>query len=292
MLRAAILSLVCSLAFAQAPAPKLTFESATVRPTTSAPGNWSMQGGPGSQEPDHIAYQNVTLRMVLVNAYQVQDNQISAPAWMNTARYDIAATLPLGSTVDQSRTMLQNLLADKFGLKLHHQQRDFTLWTLTVADDGPKLMPAAPIAPEPAADPTAQPGANNPAQPGADGFPTVPPHQSAQNVVNGIAKMAGRAITVDQIAGFLRFPIGTLDAGPGATPLATTQVLNRTGLVGEYDVKLQYAFPAQRPADAKAAGAPDLFTALQQQLGLKLEKNTVSQDVLVIDHANQKPAEN
>src|SRR5580692_1105203 len=125
---------ICTLpAFSQV-AP-LSFEVATVRsydPSANSgrifpDGTWT--GGPGSSDPERIIYTGVPMRRLIAPAYDVPFNggkasdQISGPAWIDDAKFDIVATVRPGATKEQADLMLQNLLAERFGLMLHRETR-------------------------------------------------------------------------------------------------------------------------------------------------------------------------
>ena len=76
-------------------------------------------------------------------AYDVKSYQISGPDWMSSARFDISAKVPAGTTKAQSNVMLQNLLADRFKLVLHHSTKESPIYVLLVAKSGPKLKQSA-----------------------------------------------------------------------------------------------------------------------------------------------------
>lgn len=290
------LALACGLAFGQAAQTPLVFEAASVKPSPGPPNALlSMRGGPGTPDPGRLDYRNAALKLVIQIAYDVEPDQVSGPAWLSSARFDIQATLPQGATKQQFREMLQNLLTERFHLAFHREKKDFSVYELQIAKSGPKLR-----RPEPNDD--AAPSSSGGRGGGAvdkEGFPLPPLHQTAQRTVNGVAQMAGNQITLEAFAQFLRFPMSTID-GPGIGVNAS-RVIDKTGLEGEYDIHLQYQWP--RPAgfapgappgqpDDTPDGAPTIFNALQQQLGLRLEKTRQSLDVLIVDQVERTPVEN
>ena len=141
--------LLASLAFAQSPA----FEVASVKP--AGPDSASsripamlppdvqermrMSGGPGTKDPGRVNYSGVTLNMLLKRAYDIGPEQISGPAWLDSERYDIMATVAPGTTLEQFRLMLQSLLAERFELRQHRETKTLAVYLLTVAKNGPKL---------------------------------------------------------------------------------------------------------------------------------------------------------
>ena len=98
-----------------------------------------MRGGPGSPDPGQITYSNVSLKQVLTNAYGIKSYQISGPKWLDSERFDIVAKIAMGSTKEQFQMMLQNLLAERFKLAVHHETKELPIYALVVGKGGPKL---------------------------------------------------------------------------------------------------------------------------------------------------------
>lgn len=267
---------------AQAPA-KLEFEVASVKPAPPpASGSFvpPIRGGPGTNDPERITYGHASLKYLLINAYNVKEYQISGPGWIDTKLYEISAKLPPGATKEQLRVMLQSLLAERFKLKLHRETREFSGYELVVGKNGSKLkesLEAPPVDDPKAYDLT----------PDKDGFPRVPPGVGMMGLATRAcmcARQTGRMASLSQLTDALG---AWLDNRP---------VVDKTGLTAKYDFKLEFfhdgpAGTAPAGADPQGIGAPDLLTAIQQQLGLKLELKKVPLDVLVIDSVEQ-PSEN
>ena len=257
----------------------------------------SPYGGPGTADPGRMTFQGISMEALLLTAFAVQSDQISAPdsieEWLVKniflgTKYDIVATVPAGATKEDAKEMLKNLLADRFEFVYHMQTRDFDGYRLTVAKGGPKLKPAAP------ADGPQRILPWGTRQPFDDqGFPIFQPGYPniSSGIHDGVAHLAGRMVTTDDL-------LLTLRSWLGASVLAME---DKTGLTEKYDLKLEFADPRRRglipaangaPADVAADPAPDLFEALEKQLGLKFEKIKVSVDVVVIDRLNQQPTDN
>ena len=98
-----------------------------------------MTGGPGTKDPGRINYSGVTLKMLLKRAYDIGPEQISGPDWLDSERYDIMATVAAGTTPEQFRLMLQNLVAERFELRQHRETKTLAVYLLIVAKNGPKL---------------------------------------------------------------------------------------------------------------------------------------------------------
>jgi uncharacterized protein (TIGR03435 family) len=219
----------------------------------------SMRGGPGSSDPGQISFTSASLKTIIVSAYGVRRYQVSGPDWLEAGGYDIVAKLPPNTSREQVRLMLQKLLAERFGLTLHHEKRELPVYTLVVARNGPKMKVSQ-------ADPD-------------DGGTWGP--------WNGNARWVTPHTTVMDIADFLS---ARLDR----------PVIDMTGLTAKYDFTLYWAEENMRARTATARNtgteaaepAPTIFAAVQDQLGLRLERSTRTMDMLVIDHVEKTPTEN
>jgi uncharacterized protein (TIGR03435 family) len=255
-----------------------TFEVASVKLNKSGDGNGNMRGV-GS---DRVVATNMPVRPMITFAYQVAGYQlIGGPGWLATDRYDINAKLevtpttvqpfiPGSTTPNPMQLALRTLLEDRFKLKMHRETRELDIYALVMArpggGPGPGLKPTTQDCSKPVE--PARPGA--PA-PGAPGQPFC-----------GIAGSPGRV----RFGGLPASSFATAFAGP-----AGRMVVDRTGMTGSWDFELTFA-PENRGPDAPPAdpNAPSFFTAVQEQLGLKLESTKGPVDVLVIDSV-EKPTE-
>src|SRR6185312_17070303 len=142
-----VLSLVVScLCCSAQPTASLRFEAASVR-STSGMGIYS--GGPGSSDPDRVTWGGVTLGGLIRNAYHLGFQEVTGPDWLNTQYYAVTATSPPGTSRERFRTMLANLLADRFGLTFHFTKKEIAAYDLVVAPGGPQIARAAPDATAP-----------------------------------------------------------------------------------------------------------------------------------------------
>jgi len=221
--------------------------------------NFGMPGG------GRFTATNAPLREIIRVAFDnVPDFLIvDAPEWIRVERFDISARAEGGPDRDQLFTMIRTLLADRFKLATHRETRELPQYTLMRAKPdgalGPRLRPAA-------ADCAAIMAA---AQKG------TPPPRSDRILCgsrNRPGLIAVGGMTMDQIA-------------RGLWPQLGRVVIDRTGLQGSYDVDLEFAPDLSTPSDL-----PSIFTAVQEQLGLKLESTRGPADVLVIDHV-ERPRE-
>ena len=135
-----LIGLLATRVFAQAPP---TFEVASVKavPPTAPAVRGGMRGGPRTSDPGRITITASTLKFVLMRAYDLQYFQVSGPKWLDEDRYEIVARVPEGTTRAMSMTMLQNLLTERFGLKLHVETRELPVYALKIGKNGHKLTP-------------------------------------------------------------------------------------------------------------------------------------------------------
>lgn len=240
-------------------------------------------GGPGTKTPDRITVENYGMAALISRAYGVEYYQVIGPDWLTDFRaekYNIVASIAPGTTEQQFRVMLQNLLAERFQLKLHKETKELPIYSLSVVKNGPKLKKAEP---DPPPDPNAPEDDRNfrsgPLAKDPDGFPILS-GGTTMAVMGDHARMKNKGhmdFLVRQLAAQLRQP-----------------VVDNTGLTGEYEFSLSWV---ARPAGAISSMAedpagPDLFAALQEQMGLKLEQKKGPVEVLVIDHVEKTPTEN
>ena len=237
----------------------LVFEVATIKPSNPAtPGQSLLVGRGGS---NLFTTTNTTLNDLLTFAYGLHVRQIvGGPSWLGTDRFDITARPEAQGIPNavQLQTMLKKLLAERFGLAFHSEKREMPAYVITVGKDGPKLT-------------------KNESGGILPGFGGRGP--GAIGVVNS---------TMADFAGFLQARI--LDR----------PVVDQTGVTGRFDFTLSWrpdlsqAGPPGGPAPqlpAEVEARPDLFTAIQEQIGLKLESSRAPVDAYVIDKV-QKPSEN
>jgi uncharacterized protein (TIGR03435 family) len=228
---------------------------------------------------------NVSLQTMIRNAYGVQSFEIvGGPAWLAVDRYDIVAKAPENAQPEQVRQMVRTLMADRFKLVLHRETRELPIYALVLARPdgrlGPQLKPSSTNCEEVART------LNSAGRGGA--APPAPPPQSGNRPTCGIRVNAGA--TAILIAGGT--PIAQLASNLSGAVNRT--VVDRTGLTGGFDIDLTFTpdplmFQGAAPTDQPPG--PSLFTALQEQLGLKIESTRGPVEVLVVDSA-ERPTEN
>jgi uncharacterized protein (TIGR03435 family) len=234
----------------------LSFEVATIKPSNPAVQGQSILVGRGGG--NLFTTTNTTLNDLLTFAYGVHLQQISGgPAWLGTDKFDISAKPEESGIPDatQLRTMVQKLLTERFSLTFHREKKELSAYIVTVGKNGPKLSKN-------------ESGGN---LPGFGG--------------RGPGAIGVRNSSMAEFASFLQGRI--LDR----------PVVDQTNLSGKFDFTLEWR-PDQTQAGANApqlppevAARPDIFTAFQEQIGLKLEAAKTPVEVFVIDRV-EKPSEN
>jgi uncharacterized protein (TIGR03435 family) len=207
-----------------------------------------------------IAY-HFTLNLLIAAAYDLNPRTISGgPKWVDSDHFDILGVTSGGTrpSREQQMAMLRTLLADRFGLTFHRDSKVFSIYELQVGPGGPKLKPT-----------TAAPDA---------------PINVTNTVYPSKVVLPARNATIQDVVAMMQ------------RAMLDRPVVDKTGLTGRYDFDLEWA-----PDETQFGGAlipapsdspsPPLFTALQQQLGLKLVATKGPVDALIIDHANP-PTEN
>jgi uncharacterized protein (TIGR03435 family) len=265
-------TVLCSHSPAQGP----TFEVASVKhlaADSGQPGSNLMRGGPGTQDPGRILFACATLKRLLMAAYGVEVDQIAGPGWLDSERYAVDAKLPPGKSREQLRQMLQALIMERFQAALHHETRVTTGYELTVSRRGARLTPADP---------------NAPSQP-------PPGRYTAVRTEAGTTRLTFHAFSIANLAAVLGMPLG----GLAGNRVASVPVADHTGLTGKYDFTLEFAgymgpggaFPPSDPDSPPPAG-PNLFDAVETQLGLRLAEKKVPHDVVVVDAIDKTPVGN
>ena len=268
--------------FAQA---DLTFEVASIKPAGPlVMGQKTKSGGPGTSEPGRVTFTHVPLSYLLAQAYDVWDDQVAGPSWISewSNAFTIVATMSPTATPEQYRVMLQNLLAERFGVRVHHERRTRPGYELVVADGGPRMEEWKPGTTNKAdfpRMPAGLPRARTLSWPMAGGL--APVHFRVRDTMEGFARGLGSMINISD---------GVALSGPRA------RIVDRTGLAGTYDFELEFT-GVVRPAETADAAAsepgPTVFYAVEKQLGLKLRKvKEVPVDVVVVDAAEKVPTAN
>jgi uncharacterized protein (TIGR03435 family) len=205
-------------------------------------------------------------------------------------RYEIAVKIPEATTPEQFREMLRNLLQERFKLAIHFEKKEMPGYELVAAKGGPKLKPTEPPKADAEEKPPVTMSSDNR---NSEGFPIVPRGANGTiSVAGGKTSWGASEVTMREFAGRLGDQVNQ-------------PVADATGLTGKYDIVLMWvqensgrrpALAAQTseaaPAAADPEGGPTLTSALQNQLGLKLQAKKLTIDFLVIDHIEKAPTEN
>ena len=255
---AVVATALSAAAAAQAPTPAVTFASADVHVVPALRLGDNVSGGVivGTR----FQMRSATMVDLVRTAYGVDGERVlGGPSWLETDRFDIVANAPAGTNQDTAKQMLKALLVERFGLVTHEDSRPMPIYALTVGSGKHKMRPA---------------GGSDP--PGCRPAPPVQP-PPAIPMQNGIC----RATTMDAFAALLPLVGNAYVDHP---------VLNQTKLDGEFDFEFSWTVRA-----LLGQAGPDgvsLFDALDKQLGLKLEAQTLPQAVVIVDKVSQKPTPN
>jgi len=271
---------------AQSPAARPAFEVATIKPSADSC-NGPGRGGPVG--PGRLSMACTTVQTLIQLAFgsfangsgpgpdPLSIHVIGAPKWLESDHYDLVAKAENDAGLLQmAGPMLQTLLEDRLKLKIHRETRQLPVYVLTVAKSGSRLLPI-------------QEGSCSPID--LNHLPTGPPAPGqALNCGSQRTMRKGVDMTVNAYGMSVADFTGQILSGRLDRP-----VLDKTGLSGLFDFHLQYSVDdATAPGAAAPAADPagaSIFTALQEQLGLKVSPDTGPVEVLVVDHV-EKPSEN
>ena len=243
--------------------PAVSFDVISVKPNKSSLGAYGLVTTEFTA--DGFRGANVPVHSLLLQAYGLHEGEvIGEPAWASSEVFDIEAKVA-GPDVaafskldsDQRQAMLQQVLAERFKLATHRETRDLPVYALSVAKGGPKLKESA-----------------------------IDPSVPASARRGGGIRMSMGMISANECT--IPYFLSMLSRQLGRT------ILDRTGLTGNYDFTLRWMPDNGTSASSDGAQAdalPSIFTALQEQLGLKLESTKAPASVLVIDHL-ERPSQN
>lgn len=241
---------------------KLEYEVVSVTPNNSGAPGAVARGGPGG-----VSYRNFTLINLLLNAYSLRPELVfGAPGWVKTDRFDVDVKVAgtdveryKQATVAERQRMMRTVLTDRFRLKAHVEVEELPIYDLVVAKGGSKLVEEkTPVRLEAGEKP--QPGVR---------------YSGSMSAGRGFLTTKGTLLSV--LTGDLASEL-------------QRNVVDKTGLTGRYDIDLKWAPDETEPGTATDAG-PSIFTAVQEQLGLRLQTSKGPVETLVIDHV-EKPSPN
>jgi uncharacterized protein (TIGR03435 family) len=297
LLRLASLLIAALGLFGQPVEQSLKFEVASVKPTSGdlpdgrvVVGMLPSAGGPGTSDPGRIHYPAISLKLLLLKAFDVRDAAgIRGPDWLDGDFFELNAIMPADTTAEQFRVMLQTLLSERFGLVVHREAKPASGYIITLAKNGPTMKESE--------------GDMQPRDEkwvpkvGKDGF--VAPRKGQELFVEAgrlRSRYTFQHAPMKMLVGMLEMAVGQpVTDGTGLTKNYDFALTFRTaGTTGENDPGLGHGSWATRaqPTDAAIVEAtPDIFDAVRA-LGLRLEPKKIPEDILVIDHIEKLPTAN
>lgn len=249
--------IVVAFAIAAFSSPRPEFDVAAIREVPHSKGKFKIRE-PNLDLAGNRFTLTTSLRGLIEVAWDVREIQVSGPAWLDSNAFQIVAGAPSDTTNEQVRLMCQSLLVDRFGMKFHREKRQELAYALVPAKGGPRLITS--VVNEARSTIKSKPGR------------IASPGGSMMWLAEALSRTLGRP------------------------------VVDKTGVTGNFRILLSWTADGVDPKSAKfgkaakSAGAndspPSLFTAIQEQLGLRLESQRALVDVLVVDHINRSPTEN
>ncbi len=238
------------------------FEVVSIKPL----GDFRPRTGPSRSDPGRVSYPSINLRLLVMQAYGVRNDQINGPSWIDDQFYDVEAKIPEGVLQSQVPQMLQSLLAERFGLKIHRESPVMAIYALLVGKSGPKLKKS----------------------------------DESTRMVDPNGKQVSRQISFST-SGRIQFNGSTMTQfARSMSAFMDRPVIDMTDLPGRFDIVLDAnpddfeglhkMFPSTAPSPGASASS-SIFTAMQG-LGLKLEPRRLPIEHIVIDHAEMFPTEN
>src|SRR5579872_1576528 len=243
--------LFCLPVFAQ------SFEVVSIKAAEPSPANQIRMRQ--SSDPGMVHYGNHALRDLIRIAYRLKDFQVEGPQWIDSARFDVTGKLPAGATEQQVPEMLQSMLADRFKLVAHRDNKDHAIFALVAAKGGPKLK-----------------AAENPV---ADGAPRG---RMSMEVDDSGAHLKAASVTLSSLSEMI-------------SRFSERPIIDMSGIQGQYDFDLVLspeALQAARGGGAETAPSHGTVQDAVEKYGLKLEPRKAAMDTLVIDHIEKVPTEN
>jgi uncharacterized protein (TIGR03435 family) len=233
---------VAGLALPQTRTSGKAFDVVSIKPNKSIESGSSI-----SRSGGRITFANVSVRELISFAYGIavgRDYELVGPGWLDSEKFDVVATCSPETAGDAIRQMSQSFLAERFGLRVHREEKSIKAYELVIDKTQPKLRPSS---------------VTDPSFTFGQGHITV------------------RGFSMGSLADRLSGPVFKLDR----------PIIDATGIKGIYDFDLDWS------ADAAVDPLrPSVFTALQEQLGLKLETRSVPMSILVVDGVNRTPTTN
>lgn len=243
----AVLPLVACLSCVAQPAPVLpAFDVASIRPNEN-PRTGGLQTAPGS-----LTFRNASLLRLICWAWDIPQFQVEGPDWMRDQSFDIVAKSASGGDDDRLRLMLRKVLADRFGVKVHVDQKEMQVYAITLAKSGFKMPEST-----------------------EDGPPIFDR--------GGPTLLTAHHVTMKDFAEKVSEPL--------RRPVIDETGLKGKYEI-KIDVAAYMQSTGQTLGDGQVDVMAVLFNALQQQLGVKLESKKATVNILTVDHAEKQPTEN
>lgn len=243
-----------------------------------------MRGGPGTSDPERVTYTNVNLVSMVFYAYDARVDPAAGTTWLGTEHYSIEAKIPPGTTPAEFHLMLQNLLAARFHMVVHHETKEYDGYDLVVAGGGLKMKKSSEedsaAAAQPASGPLVSAGLD------AKGYPQLlRPGIIAVSKKNSSPfafHLMARAQTLAELTKTLKDYLGS-------------PVVDKTGLNGRYDCTLDFLRGAPVTMMVRADAPDDSVPYIPEAvgaLGLKMVSAKVPLDTVIVDSAERIPTEN
>jgi len=250
-----ILAATCAV-FAQQPAATPAFDVASIKPNKDpmVRGQSHIMGdGEISTDPASVTMRNISLKGSIQWAYDIKPYQVSGPDWLFSERFDILAKVQGPAPEADRRLMMQNLLAERFGLKTHRESKELPVFALVVGKNGPKFKPS---------------------------------EGEGKSTMNGVHMlMSAKWTTMAQLADLLYQPLRT-------PVIDMTGLKGQYDFTVDLTPYAPPAGDGGRGSGPMGDPAGIVLSLVQEQLGLKLESRKQAIDILVIDHAEKTPTEN
>ncbi len=295
MTRLCMAILLCTFvhaAYGQNAAAGPAFEVASIKPSPPYDPRVGIRvrsdGGPGTKDPTLFTCENCSLASLISRAYDIPQYRLTAPEWMPSTTFVVTAKVPIGSTKEEFRLMLQSMLAERLKVSVHRESKEMPMYELVVAKGGPKLKKSADEPPPNEAENAHEKDRPHSPSLAADGYPTFK-GESGMVMMGNRARLRYRRQTPEWFANELSVQL-------------RSPVTDATGLTGNYDFALFWETGgARRNPSADANGSiggadpdtgPTIMEAIQEQLGLKLVQKKGPVEILVVDHAEKVPTEN
>jgi len=259
--------LTAGVVFSQTVAAPPAFEVASVKPAPPpSEGKFMVQMG---GDPGMVDNKNVSLKTLIARAHEMKDYQISGPDWLDSARFDVVAKIPPNTPPGQVPQMLQTLLAERFKLTAHREQKVMPVYAMVVGKNGPKLKPVE-----------GESGGRMRMSIGPRGRQMSGP-ATMSALAGGLSQMLDRPVVdLTELKGTYDIDLEWVpDEREGGGMMAKMKAMAEAASTDPH-------------GDPLGPNGLSLFGALQERLGLRMEARKSPVDIVVVDSAQQVPTEN